>query len=66
MQGIEVGVKDGGCCVHPNPSTGREGNSARFARVFLLPFEHAWECRSRVCRTRSDPDTTVLILSDYI
>ena len=41
-------------------------NLARFARVFLLPFEHAWECRSRVCRTRSDPDTTVLILSDYI
>jgi hypothetical protein len=54
-------VKDGGRCVHPNPSTGREGNSARFARVLLLPFEHACECRSRVCRTRSDPDTTVLI-----
>jgi len=36
-------VKDGGCCVHPNPSTGREGNSARFGG--RRPSRRVFSCR---------------------
>ena len=36
-------MKDGGCCVHPNPSTGREGNSARFGG--RRPSRRVFSCR---------------------
>ena len=36
-------------------------HSLNDARVLLLALGHACECRSRVRRIRSDPDTTVLI-----
>ena len=48
-------VEIGACPRPPAP------HSLSDARVLLLPFEHACECRSRVRRIRSDPDTTVLI-----